>query len=406
MPFEKTLLLRSFHRFHVVSRSKVSKPFLNSLAILLRAGSHQSTMLASSAEGTRCCRFAWRRRRNQTSLLYEQDRSRCCRVSGSCEQRAHGPLLCRLWRCRRSDVQHLPRRASQKKNLHRGGALTLLSSLVPGTAHYPMKKAQYVDDAEYCWLADHFHMNLSSICWSIWICCNRSQRLRNCRMVGADREPTMSRAHAVPTRPSLTSLLLRTRFGTAAQTSGARSSMLFPSIHLSVQKGVRAPFPICTVVETLNMAWIIRSSLLGKPIHVLDVSVRLNHAQRMRSTYPSVVRSRTPRPPSSVGRETFDQATKHFPPCTASVPFHTKSLVIFSKALMIHGESSTAIDMWIGIAVSVVFANVVLPALLMRPAFHVGNRSATVSSRGCRSTLRSAWIYNGIPRYLQGKFMR
>lgn len=114
MPFEKTLLLRSFHRFHVASSSKVSKPFLDSLAILLRAGSHQSMMLASSAEGTRCCRFARQRRRNQTSLLYEQDRSRCCRVSGSCEQRAHGPLLRRLWRCRRSDVQHLPQIAGPR----------------------------------------------------------------------------------------------------------------------------------------------------------------------------------------------------------------------------------------------------------------------------------------------------
>lgn len=157
-------------------------------------------------------------------------------------------------------------------------------------------------------------MNLSSICWSMWICCIRSQRLKNCRIAGTDREPTMSLAHVVPTRPSLTSLLLRTRFGTAAQTSGASSSMLFPSIHLSFQKRVHAPFPICTMVDTLNMAWMIRSSLLGKPIHVLDVSVRLYHAQRMCSAYPSVVRSRTPSPPSSVGHATFDQATKHFPP--------------------------------------------------------------------------------------------
>lgn len=147
MPFEKTLLFRSFHRFQMTRRTRVSKYFLISLVVLVRAGSHQSTMLASSAEGTRCCRLAWCRRRNQTSLLYGQDRSRCCKVSGSCEQRAHGPLFRRLWRCSRSDVQHLPRRVSQKKNLHRGVALTLLSSLAPGIVHCPMKKARYADDA-------------------------------------------------------------------------------------------------------------------------------------------------------------------------------------------------------------------------------------------------------------------
>jgi hypothetical protein len=75
---------------------------------------------------------------NQTSLLTTHRRSKWSIVCSSCEHRAQGAWLGSPWRSRRSDVQHRPSKASQKKSRQLFGARVFQSSLAPCNTVWPV----------------------------------------------------------------------------------------------------------------------------------------------------------------------------------------------------------------------------------------------------------------------------
>ena len=60
-------------------------------------------------------------------------------------------------------------------------------------------------------------------------------------------------------------------------------------------------------------------------------------------------------------------------------------------------------EMCTGIADRVVYVSVARPAVVRRPAFHVGMRTATASTSTSSSARLSLEIESGVPRYLVGK---
>jgi hypothetical protein len=86
-----------------------------------------------------------------------------------------------------------------------------------------------------------------------------------------------------------------------------------------------------------------------------------------------------PRPPCSLGEQTTGQATRHWPPVTKSVPVHRK-VRLLSISSIAHDDKLQKMETWTGIADSVVFISVTLPAAVSSPAFQVGKRAATVST--------------------------
>jgi hypothetical protein len=158
-----------------------------------------------------------------------------------------------------------------------------------------------------------------------------------------------------------------------------------PWSHLSFHNRVLALLPTSTVVEISNIAHTASSVLLGMAVQVRDGSVRTSHSQPRRKTYPIVVRSRTPSLPSAVGLVTLSHATVQRPPLADSVLVQMNDRRILSTACKIQGKTTTAIDMWMGMAQRVTLVRVVRPTLFMRLDFQESNRSATESTKGMRS---------------------
>jgi len=62
-----------------------------------------------------------------------------------------------------------------------------------------------------------------------------------------------------------------------------------------------------------------------------------------------------------------------------------KARLHLSMAAIAHADKVQQIATWTGIADSVVFVSVALPAALSSPAFHVGMRATTPSTTACSS---------------------
>jgi hypothetical protein len=139
------------------------------------------------------------------------------------------------------------------------------------------------------------------------------------------RAPVISRAHPLFSSPCATVLVLQACGHTAFRRAGAKSAIERPSIHLSVRKNDRQPFPISTVTEAAKRVLTGLSEFTGKHDQGLLGSVRFSQSQRILSGYPCKVRSGSPRPPRSAGLQTFGQANKQCPPETESEPFHRKA---------------------------------------------------------------------------------
>ena len=71
--------------------------------------------------------------------------------------------------------------------------------------------------------------------------------------------------------------------------------------------------------------------------------------------------------------------------------------------LITHGESLRTKAVCVGMAERVLLIRTVRPALVIIPAFQLGRRLATLSTRGCKSDLLSLRIPSGMPKYLMGK---
>jgi hypothetical protein len=143
------------------------------------------------------------------------------------------------------------------------------------------------------------------------------QRLRvteKCPVCCSERELVMSHTHCSYWSTAAIVLNLFARSATIETRLGAVESMEEPSSQWLTQNKVLRPLPTWMVTEACwNMAWAIFSSLLGSDTYSRSGPVCASHSQHSLRAYPMVAKSKTPRPPSSMGRATFVQATKHLP---------------------------------------------------------------------------------------------
>jgi hypothetical protein len=158
----KTRALRSFQISQTI-RTTESKPFRWSMKIFFLRRSHQSARAPSWA-GVKNWNPTLRSWTDQSSLLKTQVRSRCSIDSGAWSHRAHELSLRRPCFCILSEVQQRDSKAVQTKNLQVGGARVLDNSFAPSKTHCPIRNARYAEDAENCWSAVHFQINLS---WAV-----------------------------------------------------------------------------------------------------------------------------------------------------------------------------------------------------------------------------------------------
>jgi hypothetical protein len=84
---------------------------------------------------------------------------------------------------------------------------------------------------------------------------------------------------------------------------------------------------------------------------------------------------------------TLHQVTEHFPPCTTFVPDQKKALMIFSKAMIIHGGKSMLMTVYTEIEDSVVLIRVSRPVHCSKQPFQIDSLSATLSTKGCSDAL-------------------
>ncbi|RLN22466.1 hypothetical protein C2845_PM07G32870 [Panicum miliaceum] len=97
-----------------------------------------------------------------------------------------------------------------------------------------------------------------------------------------------------------------------------------------------------TSKEASNIATTSFSEPAGRLAQHLEGSVRLSHNQRKRSAQPMILRSKSPKPPRSVERQTRGQATEqctHHPPETVADPFQRKPHRSLSMALIAQTRS-------------------------------------------------------------------
>lgn len=113
----KTRLLRSFQSDQQTRVTRESNPFRCAFGTCFRAASYQSAS-ESTGKGARAAKPSGFRVLNQTSLLKTQLSRRWSMDSSSCAQRAHSTDCWRLWRRRRSQVQHRSCRASLSRGLN------------------------------------------------------------------------------------------------------------------------------------------------------------------------------------------------------------------------------------------------------------------------------------------------
>jgi hypothetical protein len=146
------------------------------------------------------------------------------------ENKAHrGPLFGKLCRFSLSDAHERSSKASQRKNLHRGGALSFTSRggrvlLICGPL--PNEAVRLIGQLKL------LHPR------------PKGDVLHNRR--DGHREPEMSRTQRAFWSASATVRDLRTRGDTAATTRGAVASTITPSSHRSAQNRALAPSPTST----------------------------------------------------------------------------------------------------------------------------------------------------------------
>jgi hypothetical protein len=89
----------------------------------------------------------------------------------------------------------------------------------------------------------------------------------------------------------------------------------------AVQKQVFLPSPIVTVVDALKSSW--SASLQGssEPTHGLDSYTHSYQRHQRRSALPSLSRSGTAKPPSSLGFVAIGQLTRQWPPFCIFISF-------------------------------------------------------------------------------------
>jgi hypothetical protein len=147
---------------------------------------------------------------------------------------------------------------------------------------------------------------------------------------------------------------------------------------------------------TRALTW--RPTLKGKLAYGLVLSVWRSHAQRARRAHLTRFRSRTPRPPSSVGRQTSIQATVQLP-LPSSRPENQKNERWHLTLVSLMGFSMSMVSMvWIGAAASTDLTRTSLSPLDISPARHPESSSYSLSMRGCKSSAHNFQMERGTPR--------
>jgi hypothetical protein len=150
--------------------------------------------------------------------------------------------------------------------------------------------------------------------------------------MSATQRPPCKACATVRTRTALLS--------TVATRSGAKELMERPSSQLSRHNQVPEPLPTATVVEASNIACSYLSPTAGSVVYVRLGSTRTSQAQHRRRACPSIVKSSTPNPPSSIGRVTLGHATLQCPPEVLDVPHQINARRILSMSQRYQGIPS------------------------------------------------------------------
>jgi len=111
-----------------------------------------------------------------------------------------------------------------------------------------------------------------------------------------------------------------------------------------------------------------------------------------------VSRLSMPRPPRSIGRCTFSQATKQQSPLACFLPFQRNPFLNLLINLINHLGTLIATRRYTGIAESTYLTRVARPALFMRAAFQLGSLSVIFSTQGIKAALLSFLFEIGRPK--------
>jgi hypothetical protein len=162
----------------------------------------------------------------------------------------------------------------------------------------------------------------------------------------------MSRAHLFWNKASLTVLFFPDLL-IAEYSAGANLHSGPTSAQLSVHSKVEEPSPSAAVMLIADMAATGFSSLDGNAAQQRPGSDLRSHSQRSLKAKPKNRRSKIPRPPRSVGRQTMGHATLHLPPVVVVAPDQRKALRRLSICSIAHDKRQQAMLVCTGIADSV-----------------------------------------------------
>ena len=129
-----------------------------------------------------------------------------------------------------------------------------------------------------------------------------------------------------------------------------------------------------TVMLASVIATTFFSARAGSVAQQRSGSTLLSHSQRSLRASPKNLRSKTPRPPRDVGRQTVVQASLHFPPSAVSVPHQRKALRRLSICSMAQVERQHAMLICTGITDNVTLVSNTRPACVSSPDFQSSRR--------------------------------
>lgn len=121
----------------------------------------------------------------------------------------------------------------------------------------------------------------------------------------------------------------------ALKIRGTRSLCSVPLSQEEDQKEAFLPSPMVTLVAALKSCRSTSSLGVSVPTQGFSGVVHSYHNQRSLRAWENLSKSRIPRPPCSLGRQTFCQLTLHFPPLTFSLQSQSIPRLTLAKALRI-----------------------------------------------------------------------
>jgi hypothetical protein len=132
-------------------------------------------------------------------------------------------------------------------------------------------------------------------------------------------------------------------------------------------------------------------------------SVRILQIQRVLRLMAMRPRSGTPKPPCLRGLQILSQLTWQCHPFASALPAQRKPLQIFWICFRVFLLSPSTMIWCRGIAISTDLTRAKRPTFVIMEAFHVGRRSAILSTSGWSAAANRLRTDRGMPRYLIGK---